>query len=378
MVKARRVKREWSQIINETQSHWRNMTLTKEMEKYYPSILRQFDEKSNSTIQRVSIKFKSRLAREKDRSHLFKTLLKSNDSLMHLSVIPFQPDYDGDQELSLSSIVKGFPKLSQLRLYDPYEHYDVPVQLIEAVRKEEETKTGLKVLFIHDVSAADLRPLKNLKSFCNEEEKSPEEWIQVLQKASKTLKHLKLDIEPDEGSEDPQYEAQWDRRVGHLEFPQIEVLQLSNLEFDRYPSWIKIPKPFKLTLDGPDIPRGLPHSITELWIGDRSRFNTYNDWQLRLDNWDERLGVRCPLLETLRIGYRSQAFAEILLKFLIGRKDFVRRNGAIGETPMKPIKTLVVSSTFFRPQEFAKVKEMGLVEELLDLERAPKALEVRI
>lgn len=396
MVQDMSVSKEWAQTINETKKLWRKLVLPNRERGWHLDILRQFDEKSESTLEEVS--FKTNCFRRPDFgfNHYFE---KNKASLTHLKITidteffsnTMMSDYQYSKKVS--ELPLKLPNLVDCRIMVNTEldrftervklvhHLDETQRVITALlsehlvgyKEEEERKKALpdessklKVLWIPHVSPilhSHPEILDNLSSLHILAPFDPSILSNLLRKGpANKLKHLGVvfrkapvftfNFAPPEGPIVP------------VTLPQLRVLEISVEK--EYPSWLRIPTSAAIIIfwNSPaKIPLNLP-SISKLWIKGTRTFTN--------------LHCRCPLLKELRfIGNKvSKEQREPLVRFLEERKASVAAKRMVDGVQMRPLNTVVVS--FKGLGEETRSQVQGLVGQVVDARRVYPHMKVDI
>lgn len=245
MCKCRRVSKRWSEIIDGSKSNWRELIVSDKIQDWKPSILNEFDQKSGSSIRAVDIKIGTLPTQPK--VLFLKTLYKSSKSLSTLFIS--SGDFWVQTCLSLKS--EGpLPNLTDLRLVDTTAHPHDNVQLI----KRDKVEFGkLRILGVDILYSTNLEILSHLTSLSIQQPKRQEEFRQILEAPSQTLRHLQIGFVDSESAIKP------------LHFPRLELLELLRC-LHGFPSWFKIPSTSKLISRSIEVPLQLPN-CSELWLG---------------------------------------------------------------------------------------------------------------
>lgn len=355
MVSARRTCRQYLDVIDGSQRNWRSLILKEVMDDYDPSILDQFDRRSQSTM--VEVTFKTLELETKDKNHLVKSLLRSKYTLQTLNIDDQYGEYHSDENFLP---IEQFPNLVDCRVLNTKRYCSTEVQL-KVIEKQSGKRTkGLQVLWAFNLPSTDqgldfCRNLSSLFVVCGT---TSTKWSKLLGRCSRTLKHLGIHI----------FDPTAFGKVSPLDLTCLEVMELryTSPRAD-FLSSFRIASTCKV-ISRAKIPSRLP-SISELWTG-----SCVSDW--------EPLERFCPSLEILRIdsvgkkGDLGNMDASSLLLSLRRRRENSKAGLEVNGIKMRPIRKLVVPF-----QKLPSWEAEGLkmeVKELVDSETLPFELEVEI
>lgn len=355
MVSARRIGRQYLDVIDGSKRNWRSLVLTEVMDDYDPSVLDQFDSKSQSTM--VEVNLETIELKTKDKDHLIESLLRSKHTLQTLNIDDQYGEYHNDENFLP---IEQFPNLVDCRVLNTERCITPEVQLKDGARSGKKRTEGLQVLWAFRLPSTDqgldfCRNLSSLFIVCGT---TSTKWSKLLERCSRTLKHLGIHI----------FDPTAFGKVSPLDLTCLEVMELryTSPRAD-FLSSFRIASTCKV-ISRAKIPSRLP-SISELWTG-----SCVSDWELL-----ERF---CPSLEILRIdsvgkkGDLGNMDASRLLLSLRRRRENSEAGLEVNGIKMRPIRKLVVPFQKLPSWEAEGLKTE--VQELVDSETLPFELEVEI
>lgn len=361
MIKARRIGKQFINTIDQNQTLWRHFNLKLgERQWWNEEGLKQFDERSQSTI--VEFSAEVGYIRQLQFFDLMKMLLKSKETLETISFYLRRTTiYEGNKPIEIvgtSDEFYRFPKLKTFIMSTDNCAGSVPKTKLKKSSREiagSEKGGGLEVLWLVSdppVLFEHLDLLSNLKSFASEGVYNTFDLRKILEGCSTTLKHLRIAPQQQDTTPPP------------LNFPNLEVLELSNDGWIADCSWIICPSTTLVIVDYPDLPLGLP-SVRELRLGG-------------LGDWEEMLVNVCPKLQTLTVAskeWKPEQYPKEISDFLIQRKKNVEVEVNGGK--MVGLKTLIID---FEKYDKSWIEEvlMPLVEEVVDVKEVSDVVEVEI
>ena len=249
----------------------------------------------------------------------------------------------------------------------PDWHYKLSLQLEERDEDEEDDKgSSLRILWISDLKnllKSHLFLLNNLVSLILTEDSYGSLRIRrILERSSRTLKHLEITINNGEERQIPK------PQIPTLSFPKLKFLNIClgwNHNTSVFPSWMRLPSLSTLIIWNPRTLSSLP-ACSKLWL-------------VGLDvNRDLlKLVSQCPELLELRIHIdRGREGFEEISSMLSQRKANVEAGMEIQGVKMINLKTLVVPFRYVglrggtRLQKARLPELRELVEEVVDLREA--------
>lgn len=285
-----RVSKHWYQIVEENKSLWRRLVTLKvrKSESDLP-LLFKFDEKSGSTLQEVSIFLEIKTEREDEVAKILQVLEKSKDTLQKVILEDCSSARESSLEF-LNGLIWRLPHLVDCKIKSILWTSRVQFKELggnEVATECSENLSNLRVLWcsLKDFTfTLDPQFLKNLASLWLK--RTLEELVlrKLLDKASHTLKHLSI------------YPTNHEQNlsISPLQFPRLQVLEISLGLDSKLWSWLLILTTTKLIVLSHRLPLNLP-SVSALWLSQ--------------EPFSGRLPQRCPLLQTLRLSQLHLSYA---------------------------------------------------------------------
>lgn len=259
MVKAKRVCKDWQEIIDANSELWKALILPEREDGWGLEPIELFDEKSKSNLHQVTMPIR----KEIDNEAFIGLLERSKTSLRFLEI----GSDSRVQRKRIGNEVWTFPKLVECKVLDSAKFgsdCELPPLKKEkgAAHQDHDDSSPLKVLWIWDWRIPDdseLHHLDNLDSLLTTAVGTSSEWRKVLAKSSRTLQQLCFFLKPPEEEEE-------DAEVTPLEFLQLEFLTVSHYYGSfalPFPAWIEPSS--RTTLSCSMLQESLP-SVSKLWI----------------------------------------------------------------------------------------------------------------
>lgn len=335
------------------------------------STVELFDRKSQSSLEEVSMDG-SELDRY-DSDRLVVILSRSEKTLRILNLSSLYLD------------AARMPRLVDCRLL-----YPGSINKIRLTPPLIDGSNHYKVLWISTnckpLFESHLHLLDNLVSLKVEVWKQGSEWRSILDKPSRTLKHLTINVQTDYS----------ETEISHLVFPALQVLEIESQDY-RFPSWFRIShSPFTL-INNSKLLSNLP-SISTLWVDDLTCIDHITDHcpELMILRANvkgpsrEKREARKPSSLPIRAKFRprnqfGQKYAPrqppqdpgvSLNQALEERKGSVKNGMEVDGIKMKQIKALIVPFEALDDEELEGLS--GLVEEVIDLKTSSRFVEVEI
>lgn len=366
ILKSRSVCKSWFEMLEAHPSLWRIFEFHQENDNH-PNwsnfLLDLFDEKSCSSLKRVSIETKKLEAAGNVR-HLLNVIGRSSESLVDISIKTYFPD---QAIIKILQLACRMPNLRELVV--------VPVNISRCRllnRKPADKSalrvrsTGPQILWIERLSSQEWvgfyqDTFSSVASFASASTYYPHEALSILNSFSQSLIHLKLSLCGKTGETE---------LLEPLSLLSLQVLELScdGLEF---PSWIDCPNLHILVLERYSrwTLGGLPRSVQELWLCD-GQDDVCEAW--------EGLEERCPRLETLRVeenSLKQASSTSALITALMRRKSEATIRKEVDGIEAVSLRKLVMPLGRFESSQLAELKKNGL--EIVDVDDDHNLIEIR-
>lgn len=259
MVKFTRVSKEWLETINETQHLWRRVVLPQRDGGWELSTLQFFDERTNSTLEEVSMELESL---ESNLDGFTKVLEKSKGHLRTICLYHRNLKLSSTVERSLLDLSLRLPQLSSFRIINSQPNRLVHLRSKKYYRNSD-ADANFKILWGFQRGSisklVDLAPhrLENLISLQIESFMDYRELNAILRHCSKTLKHLEIKLA-----------RLLDVNLPRVDLPCLEVLDIDALNINphshKIPSWLKIPSSSTLAIRVDFFPN--TPAVSKLWL----------------------------------------------------------------------------------------------------------------
>lgn len=369
LVICRRVCKQLLQLIDHNQLFWRTFEWTQgDREVFRPATIDMFDQKSGSTIERISFVYRNN--DDEVAKHLITTLKRSKATLKHVYFRVYNHKGIQDQILDLAT---SSPNLESLVAWDSHPIDAIfPLSHLVCIDRKlctnaiQRQASRLKVLWIHNgveaISKMDTKLFKSLISFSQSEDAESGPSYETLSKFSETLVHLKIRIDLDDSISKPLFcphlkVFEGGVEIGLSSFFDAPKLQVVVLEFVHYYDFM-----------------GIPVSVEEIWLRSRKE-------DLRYEDWEPLLLLSCPRLRLLKlmknfiIDFCCDRFLfEDFLLALEDRKTLVDGKGEVDGIKMASINTLVLPTDLFDEDELDRARE--LVGEVVDVKDYREFIEI--
>jgi len=162
-------------------------------------------------------------------------------------------------------------------------------------------------------------------------------WRSILVNSASTLKHLNINLEPQEEEEDEDVET--------LHFPILQVLEIKDWD-GNFPSWLSFPSTTKVSMD---LALASLPSVSELWLD---------------------LASRCPTLKSIRLDYLDSTSVPKLLDLLKKRNENVDAGSERDGVKMEKLKRLAIPFKSFDDEMLEECRD--LVGEVVDSASEPR------
>lgn len=367
---SRRVSKNFLEVMDHNQLLWRELEWVQKNDQksfnYFKPALDMFDEKSGSTIERLSIQ--GQYINDNEREYLMQVLDRSKRTMRCRSLTSPGCEYIQDRVLELIPLSHH---LNQLILF-PSNGCDVdfPISHLVPLKKEPETEaevassTRLQVLWVENFAKLNVNLLNSLVSYAQGDGLNPQECQSLISNFSETSVHLKLGVTSGLSSV----------QVQPLLCPNLTVLEgyfmrgVSSLFICPKLRYLVLEQVEDLELEG------IPSSVEELWLNSRKD-------SFRTENW-EPLVYSCPRLQVLKLSedfvydsdFGDKIKVDYLLEMMENRNKMVKERREVDGVQFTSLQKLILPTGLFSKSDLDRLEKM--VESLIDLKDYPEFIEI--
>lgn len=363
MAKVMRTCRRFLEIINPNRSLWRRLILPNTIDGWTAkSSLRMFHRKSQAQgLTEVSMTVKLKTDSEVD--SLMKLLELSKDTLRFIHITCGSPV----RRKALSSLCWKFTKAVDCRIVD---YLKMNVQFVEGeLQSKEQSKVvggspRLNTLWMFgDFTFIKARTslFGNLASLSLEGFLTDSQWREILEIPSKSLKHLRMEIDMQSAVNPP------------LEFPKLQVLEFipGYSSREEFPFWMILPS-FSTILSNKNPKPYLP--VSSRWVKNLKAIGRLEN------NYANLVELKVEIAKGLSIS--NAQVLKILVPILRQRFQNAEANVKLKGFVFRKLQRILIPSMLLKDElpfiaaYIAQMKE--LVEEVVDVDWAAKVIEIEI